>query len=154
MGSRPCNFIKETRNNLWITMFNARILIATFVFSCVILECYSFKCYGGEYMPRKNTMQEQTEEKPKLFNCPFSGPVVCVSRYVRTDVISRKGTLLAGGWSKGCEKKGGPDLFELFGDDRSVRCVEQKEGTEYIKSGKLIHCICSTEECNGGIHTV
>jgi len=129
----------------------------TIVFSCVILECYSLQCYEGEYTLTKDKTQEQTEKQPELRNCTGTDQV-CISSYVRTDTIFKDGkgeeTLLAGGWNKGCVTKGDPDLTDLVGENQSDRCVEENEGKEHIKSGKVVHCICSTNLCNGGIHTV
>jgi len=130
----------------------------TIVFSCVILECYSLQCYKGEYMPAKDDKLEETEKEPELLNCTGTDPV-CLSTYIRTETIFKKSkredtTYLAGGWFKECGRKGYQEAKERFGENESDRCVEEKEGTKRVKSGKLVHCICSTNLCNGGIHTV
>ena len=94
---------------------------------------YSLKCYKGSYIN-----EEETGKKPELHDCTGTDQV-CVSAYYRTDVIykaksqnAKKGTVFAGGWYKSCEKKGGSDLTDLFGDDQSDRCFEQKEGIEVL----------------------
>jgi len=137
-------------------MFNARFLLATIVFSCVILECYTsempnIKCYNGKLMVTKNETQKEKEKEPKLEVCRG----VCSSTYFRTDVTELEhGTVLAGSYFKSCVGRKG-DLTEMFGEDVDMtmdQCVEDKN--KRIKSGKLVHCICSTTECNGGIHAV
>jgi len=105
------------------------------------------KCYKGQLMITKNTSQEEKEKEPKLEVCGDNE--ACSSLYYRTDVTLKSNeTILAGSWfKKGCAKKSG--VTQYFGEDLSDRCVEYREG---IKSGKAVVCICSTTECNGGIH--
>jgi len=104
-------------------------------------------------MPAKDDKLEQTEKKPELRNCTGTDQV-CISIYVRTESISKRDTYLAGGWNKDCVTKGDRDLTDWFGENKSDRCVEAKEGTKDLKSGKVVYCICSADRCNGGIHTV
>ena len=102
----------------------------------IFISGYSLQCYKGEYRPTKDTTQEQTEKKPELRNCTGTDQV-CISSYVRTDTIIKDGkgeeTLLAGGWMKRCMTKGHRKLKDLFGENRSDRCVEENEGKEHIK---------------------
>ena len=93
---------------------------------------YSLQCYKGEYMPAKDDKLEQTEKKPELRNCTGTDQV-CISIYVRTESISKRDTYLAGGWVKDCVTKGDRDLTDWFGEDKSDRCVEAKEGTKDLK---------------------
>ena len=106
---------------------------------------YSLKCYKGVLQVAKDTTQEQMEKKPKLGDC--AADEVCVSTYFKTDIKTddwaRDAYHLAGGWEKGCEKKGGPHLTKEFGEDHSDRCAEPKDIPSY--EGKFINLVVRFE---------
>ena len=67
----------------------------------------SLKCYKGELEITKDTTQKEKDKEPELVDCNEADHV-CVSQYIRTDVIFDSGTgetMLAGGWSKSCIEK-------------------------------------------------
>ena len=97
----------------------------------ILLIGNSLKCYTGELEVQEDTTEKEKKKEPKLADCRETDDV-CVSQYIRTDAIFDSGeTMLAGGWSKLCDKKSNTiNYFSLTGEDLSDQCVEQKA---YIK---------------------
>ena len=85
----------------------------------------------------KNTTRE--EKEPELIEC-WEAADVCISSNFRTDTRIIDGpeyTQLAGGWYKGCGKKGSRGL-EVFAGEESDRCIELKD--EHLKHVTLKVC--------------
>jgi len=143
----------------------------------------AISCYNGGYFPTKQ-QDNWRELEFCGGGDTVEFVYVCVSFNARTNVtfesVERNETLLAGTWMKSCTKRQGLwtpgagigiGIPNIFGEDVSDGCKELKEQALYTNSeveggrrkwkgeglkirGKVDICICSTSECNGGIHAV
>merc|ERR1711935_642830 len=131
MGSHLSNLIKVRSKKKKGAKLPS--LLVTLLIVGAFFEGNALKCYEGDF-----------EELPKLVDCKEYGDV-CLSSYAKTDVYSENVLeLTAGSWYKACWEKS--YFTEEFGDGASDRCIELKK--HFVKSGKLVGCICSTDGCN------
>jgi len=126
-------------------MVNSRLLLVSIVVFCVFFEGDALKCYKG---------QSDKSNEPILVDCQRNEDV-CVSSFTKTEVIlDHRGNagdpIPAGSWDKNCFIRSNlPHIFEElreFDNDQSDRCIEIK--SSFVKSGKLVACVCSTDGCN------
>merc|ERR1711935_1221576 len=136
MGSHLSNLIKVRSKK---KMAKLPSLLVTLLIVGAFFEGNALRCFEGG--------GPSYEKLPKLVDCKGIEDV-CYSVYAKTDLYSERGFYApAGVWAKSCFKKSHlPEVSEEFGNGASDRCIEIK--FHFLKSGKVVGCICSTDGCN------
>merc|ERR1711935_608959 len=136
MGSHLSNLIKVRSKK---KMAKLPSLLVTLLIVGTFFEGNALRCFEGG--------GPSYEKLPKLVDCKGIEDV-CYSVYAKTDLYSERGLYApAGTWEKRCSKKSDfPEVSEEFGDGASDRCIEPN--FFFVKSGKVVACICSSDGCN------